>query len=60
MTRFSVPRSRRAGTLTTPGGTGCTAGVDASRGTKPQQPDATCTGFDATSSMRQGGKGTNE
>jgi hypothetical protein len=29
MTRFSVPRSRRAGTLTTPGGTGCTVGVDA-------------------------------
>jgi hypothetical protein len=48
MTRFSVPRSRLAGTLTTPGGTGCTAGVDASRSTMPQQPDATCAGFDVT------------
>jgi hypothetical protein len=40
MTRFSVLRSRLAGTLTTPGGTGCTAGVDASCSTIPQQPDA--------------------
>ena len=40
MTRFSVPRSRLTGTLTTPGGTGCTAGVDASCSTIQQQPDA--------------------
>jgi hypothetical protein len=52
MTRFSVPRSRRAGTLTAPGDTGCTAGVDASRSTKPKQPDATWTGFDATRRKR--------
>jgi hypothetical protein len=29
MNRFSGPRSRLAGTLTTPGGTGNTAGADA-------------------------------
>jgi hypothetical protein len=46
MTRFSVPRLRLAGTLTSPGGTGCTAGVDASYSTIAPQPDATCTGFD--------------
>jgi hypothetical protein len=40
MTRFTVPRSRLAGTLTTPGGTGCTAGVDASCRTMQQRPDA--------------------
>ena len=40
MTRFSVPRSRLAGTVTTPGGAGCTAGVDASYSTIPQHPDA--------------------
>jgi hypothetical protein len=48
MTRFSGPRSRLAGTLTTPGGTGCTAGVDASCSTMQRQPDATCTGLDVT------------
>ncbi|MGE5286755.1 MAG: hypothetical protein ACM3ML_06030 [Micromonosporaceae bacterium] len=48
MTRFSVPRSRLAGSLTTPGGTGCTAGMDASCSTMQQQPDATRTGFDVT------------
>jgi hypothetical protein len=56
MTRFCVPRSRLAGTLTTPGGTGCTAGVDTSCSTMPQQPDATCTGFDVTTRE----KGTDE
>jgi hypothetical protein len=55
MTRFSVPRSRLAVTLTTPGGTGCTAGVDASCSTMQQQPDATGTGFDV-----QGEKETDE
>jgi ketosteroid isomerase-like protein len=48
MTSFSGPRSRLAGTLTTPGGTGCTAGVDVSCSTMRQRPDATCTGFDVT------------
>jgi hypothetical protein len=48
MTSFCGPRSRLAGTLTTPGGTGCTADVDVSCSTVPQQSDATCTGFDVT------------
>jgi hypothetical protein len=42
MTRFLVPRSRLAGTLTAPGGTGCTVGMDASCSTMQQQLDATC------------------
>jgi len=40
MTRFSVPRSRLASTLTAPGGTDRTAGVDASCSTIAQQSDA--------------------
>jgi hypothetical protein len=40
MTRFSVPRSRLADTLTTPGGTDCTADVDASCSAMQQRPDA--------------------
>ena len=53
MTRFSVPRSRLAGTLTTPGNTGCTAGVDASCSTMRQQPDATCTGLDVSKEEKE-------
>jgi len=48
MTGFSVRRSRLAGTLTTPVGTGCTAGVDASCSIMHQQPDATWPGPDVT------------
>jgi hypothetical protein len=40
MTGSPFLRRRVAVTLTTPGGTGCTAGVDAPRSTTPQQPDA--------------------
>jgi hypothetical protein len=40
MTGSSALRSRLAGTLPTPGGTGCTAGMAGSRCTIPQQPDA--------------------
>jgi hypothetical protein len=40
MTGSFAQRSRLASTLTTPGGTDCTAGMDASRSTIPQQPDA--------------------
>jgi hypothetical protein len=48
MTSLSGQRTRVADSLTTPGGTGCTAGVDVSCSTAPQQPDATCAGFDVT------------
>jgi len=48
MTGSFVQRSRLASALATPGGTGCTADVDVSRSTIPQQPDAACTGFDVT------------
>src|SRR5262249_25470104 len=51
MTRFSVPRSRPAGTPDRPyhpSRPGCTAEVGASPGTMQQQPDATCTGPDVT------------
>jgi len=48
MTRFCVPPSRLTGALTTPGGTGCTAGMDASCSTMQQQPDAVVGRFDVT------------
>jgi hypothetical protein len=38
MTGSSAQRSRLAGTLATPGGNGCTAGVDGSCSTIPHAP----------------------
>jgi hypothetical protein len=40
MTGSFAQLSRLASTLTTPGGTDCTAGVDAAGSTIPQRPDA--------------------